>query len=413
VAKTEVDTRRASLAHIVESLRERQDELVDLGVERIRTEIAAYAKVRDPKFPADVREHVYMHHDALLRAVADGRPPDVEELGWVRARAARRVGRVPLADFMQGFRIYLEVFWRALLEAATDDEKRTAALEAVGIVIRYINITAAEAAQAYIEAEQLALAHGDRVRRDLLDDLLAGRPPAPGPKLMAARDAGLHLPVPCVVIVAVPLTPSADEHLLRAVALALSRAVGSALQPLTVTRHDELIVIARVEREARDLVASLQAVQQRLAAEGTTLAIGMSAVQSGLDRTAHAYAEAQAALERVRANGGVVALPILSAFDCLTLFGRETARGRIPASVRQFVTEDLADGRVLTETLLEYVASDFNAKLTAERLFIHPNTARYRLGKIEERTGCNLRSVTDVLDLLIAVRVAEAELVDE
>jgi hypothetical protein len=413
VAKTEVDTRRASLAYIVKSLRERQDEIVDRGVERIRSEIRAYAKIRDPRFVADVREHVYLHHDALLRSVAEGRPPELEELGWVRARAARRVARVPLADFVQAFRIYLEVFWQAMLETATDDERRTAALEGVGIVIRYINITAAEAAQSYIEAEQLALAHGDRVRRDLLDDLLAGRPPAPGPKLMAAHDAGLHLPVPCVVIVAVPLTPPEDEHLLRSVALALSRAVGSALQPLTVTRHDELIVIARVDGDAGALVASLEAVQQRLAADGTTLAIGVSAVQSGLDRTAHAYAEAQAALERVRAAGGVVALPVLSAFDCLTLFGRETARGRIPASVRQFVAEDMADGRVLTATLLEYVASDFNAKLTAERLFVHPNTARYRLGKIEERTGCNLRSVADVLDLLIAVRVAEAELVDE
>jgi DNA-binding PucR family transcriptional regulator len=117
-------------------------------------------------------------------------------------------------------------------------------------------------------------------------------------------------------------------------------------------------------------------------------------------------------LERVRATGGVVALPVLSAFDCLTLFGRETARGRIPAVLRQFVAEDMADGRILTTTLLEYVASDFNAKLAAERLFVHPNTARYRLGKIEERTGCNLRSVSDVLDLLIAIRVAEAELVD-
>ena len=412
MAKTQVDP-RASLDQIVASLRERQDELVDRGVERIRSEIEAYRKIRDDRFVADVREHVSLHHDALLRYVAENRLPDVDELGWVRARAARRVGRVALADFMQGFRIYLEVFWQAMLEAATDDEKRIAALEAVGIVIRYINITAAEAAQSFIEAEQLALAHGDRVRRDLLDDLLAGRAPAPGPKLMAAHDAGLHLPVPCVVVVAAPLVPPEDEHTLRTVALALSRAIGSSLRPLTVTRQDELVVIARVERDIGELVADLRATQERLAAEGTTLAIGVSSVQHGLERTANGYAESQSALERVRASGGVVALPVLSAFDCLTLFGRETARGRIPAGIRQFVAEDVADGRVLTTTLLEYVAADFNAKLAAERLYVHPNTARYRLGKIEERTGCNLRSVSDVLDLLIAVRVAEAELVDE
>ena len=38
---------------------------------------------------------------------------------------------------------------------------------------------------------------------------------------------------------------------------------------------------------------------------------------------------------------------------------------------------------------------------------MHPNTARYRLAKIEERTGLDLRSFGDVQELLIAVRVEE------
>jgi hypothetical protein len=413
VAKTQVDTRRDALERIAAALRTRRDEIVDRGVEQIWSEIPAYGKVRDRRLRDDVRRHVDAHHDLIIRSIAEGRPPDRDDLGFMRAIAARRVGRVPLGDFMHAFRIYHEVVWGALLDGASDEELRAALLESAGTLMRYINVAASEAGQAYVEAEQLAVAHGDRVRRDLLDDLLAGKPPAPGPKLLAAHEAGLHLPVPSVVIVAAPLVPPEDEHTLRAVELALARAVGSALRPLTVTRQDELVLIARVEREISDLVEDLRAVQMRLAGEGTTLAIGVSAVQTGLERTAHAYAEAHAALERARSGGGVVALPVLSAFDCLTLFGRETARGRIPESVRQFVAEDIGEGRILTSTLLEYVASDFNAKLTAERLFVHPNTARYRLGKIEERTGCNLRSVSDVLDLLIAVRVAEAELVDE
>ncbi len=410
MANTAVDTRRAALEKIVESLRAQQAEIVERGVERIRTEIPAYAKIADPGFVEDVREHVTIHNEALLRSLAEQRPLERAELGFMRPTATRRVGRIPLADFMQGFRTYLEVFWDAMLEAATDDESRAVALEAAGIVIRYINTSTTEAAQVYLEAEQLLLAQGDRVRRDLLDDLLAGRPPAPGPKLIAAHDAGLHGAAPSIVIVAVPLTPPADEHKLRGLALALARAVGCSVQPLTVSRQDELVLLARVERDVGELVDGLVAAQERLAAEGSALAIGVSAVQTGLERTAHAYAEAEAAVERVRTSGGVVALPVLSAFDCLTLFGRDTARGRIPASVRQFVADDLADGRILTMTLLEYVASDFNARLTAERLFVHPNTARYRLGKIEERTGCDLRRVADVLDLLIAVRVAETEL---
>jgi sugar diacid utilization regulator len=401
---------RQALDRIVEALRTRQAELVDRGVERVFAEIPAYARRTQPAFRADVREHVDLHHDVIIRSIAAQQPVDREELGFMRSRAARRVGRVRLADFMHAFRLYMEVVWEALLENATDEPGREAALEAAGVVIRYINSAAAEAAEAYIEAERLLLAQGDRVRRDLLEDLLAGRPPTPGPKLTAARDAGLHPPVPCVVIVAAPLTAPDDEHALRAVAVALARAVGSVLQPLTVTRHEELVLIARVDGDPAQLVEALAQAQERLAATGIKLAIGVSAVQSGLDRVAGAYAEAEAAVERVRSGGGMLALPVMSAFDCLALFGRDTARRRIPDSVRRFVADDLAEGRILTTTLLEYVAADLNAKLTAERLYVHPNTARYRLAKIEERTGCDLRSVADVIDLVIAVRVAEDDL---
>jgi PucR C-terminal helix-turn-helix domain/GGDEF-like domain len=395
-----------ALDAIVEALRARTDELVERGVERIFADIPAYTSLAGTPFVGDVRRHVAMHHDAVVRSLAERRPLSSEELGFMRPQVTRRVGRIPLADFMQGFRVYMEILWEALLESAVDEQGRRAALESAGVVIRYINNAAAEAADVYLEAERLLLAQGDRVRRDLLEDLLAGRVPAAGPKLTAAREAGLHPPAPCAVIVAVPLTPPEDEHALRAVAVALARAVASALPPLTVTRHDELVLIARVDGDAGALVTALGQAQERLAGNGTQLAVGVSAVQHGLDRVAGAYAEAQDAVERVRATGGIVALPTMSAFECLTLFGRETARQRIPESVRRFVAEDVTDGGVLTETLLQYVASDFNAKLTAERLYVHPNTARYRLGKIEERTGCDLRSVADVMDLLIAVNLS-------
>jgi hypothetical protein len=396
-------TRSAALDEIVEALRTRHDELVERGVERIFAEIPAYVAFAGTPFVDDVRTHVGLHHDAVVRSLAARRPLDPHELGFMRPQVTRRVGRIPLADFMQGFRVYMEVLWEALLDSAVDEQGREAALDAAGIVIRYINNAASEAADVYVEAERLLVAQGDRVRRDLLEDLLAGNAPAPGPKLTAARDAGLHPPAPCLVVVAVALTAPEDEHALRAVAVALARAVGSTLQPLTVTRHDELVLIARVDGDPGDLVEALGQAQERLATGGTPLAIGVSAVQSGLDRVAGGYAQAQDAVERVRATGGMLALPALSAFDCLTRFGRDTARQRIPERVRQFVTEDVADGGVLTATLLEYVNSDFNAKLTAERLYVHPNTARYRLGRIEERTGCDLRRVADVMDLLIAV----------
>jgi len=410
VPATESHEVTAALRTMLAALRGREDELVDEGVRRIRTEIPGYAAISDPAFIADVRSHVAQQHDALIRSIELGRPLSRHEIEFVRPRALRRVGRLPLGDFMHAFRIYTEVFWDALLASATDEDTRREALALPSIVMRYMNIAASEAAEVYVEAERLLLAHGERVRRDLLEDLLAGRAPSPGPKLAAAREAGLAPACTCVLVVAAPTAPLHEEHHLRACAATLSRAFAGVDQPLTVVRQHEVVIVAPAPPTAiGGLVDALAAVQAQLADERLTLAVGVSTLHEGLTTIAEAYSEAVAAAERMRPAGGVLALSALSAFDCLTLFGQDTARRRIPAAVRSFVADDVAEGRVLITTLLEYVHSDLNVKLAAERLYVHPNTARYRLAKIEERTGTRLRCVADVLDLLIAIRVAESE----
>jgi DNA-binding PucR family transcriptional regulator len=131
----------------------------------------------------------------------------------------------------------------------------------------------------------------------------------------------------------------------------------------------------------------------------------VSTVRDGLGTIPAAYREASAARERV-GGGGVLSLPTLTAFDYLTLAGGETARHLISDAVWEFVERDLAEGGALSETLLAYVGADLNAKAASERLHMHVNTAHYRLGKIAERTGCDLRSVSDVLELLIAINLA-------
>lgn len=404
------DNKTAALQGMLDALRARREELVDEGVFRIRAEIPGYAAISDPSFIADVRSHVAQEHDALIRSIELGRPLTRQEIEFVRPRATRRVGRLPLGDFMHAFRIYTEVFWDAVLATTTDDATRSEALALPSIVMRYMNIAASEAAEVYVEAERLLLAQGERVRRDLLEDLLAGHPPSPGPKLAAAREAGLAPACSCVVVVAAPTTLLHDEHHLRACAPSLARAFAGAGQPLAVVRQHEVVIVAPVARDAIDrVVETLAGTHAHLADERVTLAIGVSTLHEGLTTMPEAYSEAVAAAERMRPAGGVLALSGLSAFDCLTLFGQDTARRRIPEAVRTFVADDVAEGRVLITTLLEYVRSDLNAKLAAERLYVHPNTARYRLAKIEERTGTHLRRVADVLDLLIAIRVAESE----
>ena len=94
----------------------------------------------------------------------------------------------------------------------------------------------------------------------------------------------------------------------------------------------------------------------------------------------------------------------MSAFDYLTLRRDPTASRLIPGPIQEFVNDDARQGGVLIATLSEYVASDLNARRAAERLHIHVNTAHYRLGKIAERTGCDLHRFADLVEILIAAR---------
>jgi sugar diacid utilization regulator len=401
-----VDQAPEAVMRIVDALRERQDEIVAKGIAAMRREIASYARNDDPAFLADVWEHVKLHNDALLRSLERQSPLTPEELLFIRPVATRRVGRIPLGEFMSAFRLYNEVFWEAVREAATDEETRAAALSMVGIIMRYINVAATSASEAYVEAESLLQARGERLRRDLLEDLLDGRPPAPGPKLGAAREAGLELSRPCVLIAARAVGGTPDEHGLRSAAASLARARGAAVQPLTVVRQDEIVVVAPAEGvDVAELATALEAIQARLDEHGLTLAIGMSTIQP-LEDLPTAYGEACAAVERLQDSGGILALPTMRAFESLTLFGQGTAGRLVSPEIRRFVEEDVDGGGHLTTTLLEYVAADLNATVAAERLYVHVNTVRYRLKKISERTGCDLRRLSEVLDLLIAVHIA-------
>ena len=55
------------------------------------------------------------------------------------------------------------------------------------------------------------------------------------------------------------------------------------------------------------------------------------------------------------------------------------------------------------------MASDLSVKGAAERLFVHPNTVRYRLRRIAEITGRDMRSFAELMDLVTVIRVTREE----
>lgn len=392
---------------LVEGFRARIEGILDESLRGMQEEIPSY-RTADPAMVDSVREHVRLHFEALMSSLSEDRPITREDLLFVRPAATYRArSGVPLADFMHAFRIGQREIWRGLVAGVTDEETRDGALSVVEEVIQYVNLASTHAGEVYAEVEGLLQAQGERVRRDLLGELLEGRPPEPGPRLDAAREAGLERDAQCFVVTAVSDAEPTDEHALRSAASAIARACGGAVPPLTVVRGDEIVVVAPMDgRDAEAVDEAIRASQAKLTESGIPLAIGVSTMQAGLERVPAAYREARAARERLDGEDGVLALLTLSAFDYLTMIGDETASRLISEPVRRFVEQDLAEGGELCKSLLAYVAANLNAKAASEQLHVHVNTAHYRLGKIAERTGRDLRSVSDVLELVIAINLA-------
>jgi PucR C-terminal helix-turn-helix domain/GGDEF-like domain len=405
--ETSADER--ALVDILARLESQLDDLVEAAAAAIFAEIPAYRVRAGSRLPRDVRNHVREHISATLATFRERGQITPEDLVFIRRHAAARAGQLSVADFIHAFQVGQRILWSATLAMAEDDGSRRAVLSLVAHITRYFEVAVTHAAEVYLEAEQMLGAAGERLRRDTLEDLLAGAPIAPGPREQTLREAGLDARCECLVITARAIAPVEDEHELRSAASTLARVPRRATTPLTVISHGEIVIVSPARRrEVRGLVERLGSSQRRLADRGVGLAVGMSTLHCGLAEVPVAYREAVDASELLGGEPGMLALPAMTSFDYLVRHSNPTARRLIPEAVAQFVADDADQGGVLVATLRAYAAADLNVTKAAEQLHIHVNTARYRLAKIEERTGVDLRHVGDVIELLIAAQLAEA-----
>lgn len=391
-----------------EALEQRLEGLSDEAADRIFAEIPAYRDF-DEHLRRDVRAHILSHLRASLATLESGRDVTREDLLFIRPHAARRARRVSVSDFVQAFYVGERVLWDAALALAHDEDSRRAALAFASHLPRYFEMATTHAAEVYLDAQEQLAATGERIRRDLLEDLLTGRQLEPGPRLDAAAAAGLRGGYQVLVISAAPCEPPSDEELLRGGALALARAAGGPTFPLAVVRRSEIVVVLPAPDDlAGTLPARLDEVQRRLGGGGLPLTVAVSTVVDDLAHVPDAYREARMLRSAMGSVAGVTSMSEMSAFDYLTLRPDATARRLIAPAIHDFVARDAAEGAVLVTTLRAYVDCDLNARRAADRLHIHVNTAHYRLGRIAERTGCDLRRISDLIELLIAARLADA-----
>ncbi|WP_405491173.1 helix-turn-helix domain-containing protein [Nocardia sp. NBC_00511] len=207
-------------------------------------------------------------------------------------------------------------------------------------------------------------------------------------------------------------------------AIAVREPAGSALEVVRAALHDAVPELTTaIDREGRlvgvtvGTQGEVAAVLRRrlglimLALTGVRLAVGVSARQRAepLDGAIGAAAAASTAARDDAAAVSVRVADIDTAVGLLTAVPGGLQRRFAERVLGPVVEYDERHGAGLLETLGVFLGCEGSWRQAADRMHLHLNTVRYRIGRIEELTGRDLGRIDDRLDLYLAVRTLSGQ----
>jgi DNA-binding PucR family transcriptional regulator len=398
------------LLRLVERVEANFDDIVAGAVDAQFKRVAFYRTAVVDGLEREVTENVSATFRMFLTNLSEGRPFSDDDFTVNQRHAVRRVRqRIPLQAFLQALRVGQIALWEGVLGAAHDDPQcQQAALTMVEPLLQLVEIASAEGAESYLEAQSQQLAEIDRLRRDLLEDLLARVDVSASPKQALLRAAGLESGRQFVVFLARPVAPVVAGRSLTDAVAVLGRGDMTA-SGLTIARQDEIVGVLPVPVTGQvSVVTRLELAVEELSKRGIDLAVGMSTGHAVLAECSDAYAEASHAHDALHGKRGTLALPALGVLDYLVLRADDTARRLIRPKLREFIADDEANNTELVKTVLVYVANDLNATASAKQMHMHVNTFYYRLDSIAKRAGCDLHRLAELQELVVAIRLSGA-----
>ncbi|MGW5636063.1 helix-turn-helix domain-containing protein [Streptomyces sp. NPDC003832] len=257
------------------------------------------------------------------------------------------------------------------------------------------------------EAEQ-------RVRGELLDDLLDGRDR--DPRLLRERAARLDADLDAVhVVLAARLEGrGADAHQ----EAAARRRLWSAASHLAATRHGlaaarqgGTVLLLPLEGDDTATALARRTARQLGAAVRETVTVGASAPVEDLatypDAVAAAYEEGGRCLEALRLLGraGDGAAAEDFGFVGLLLAGDRDIAGFVDRTIGAVVTYDERRGTDLVRTLDAYFACGMSPARTKDELHVHVNTVAQRLERVGRLLGDDWQSPARALEIQMALRL--------
>src|SRR5579859_7476731 len=342
-----------SVVTLLDELEARQ---CDIGSEMAAAIVREVAPMRavsrhDPGFRPRFERFCQEHVRAFLDTARQGRVAGSRDLAFVREVAERRADDAfPLPALMEGLRVGHRVLNHRIRQVGSGWNTPAAAVLALTTrLIEYMDAVGSELAEAYRSRQALSLGRLELVRREILDDLLEGRYAARPDAALLAASVGFEPDQQYSVAVLVATAESAQATQVLAAEVNRAAAVIRGFR-FVVVRGDEVVAIFRTA----DVSSVVEAV-------GARARIGVSTSCRGIGEIARGYWEAARAIRFTSKAEPYVDLSRLGPLRYLEFSADSIAR----QLAEQYLGE-LRQG-VLAETLLMYVDSGLNARLTAER----------------------------------------------
>lgn len=371
---------------IVAVLRPALPDVANEMIEAVAT-VPAYRRPLEGPFGEGIRQGVEEALRHFLAEIEAGGPVARPDVYSALGRGEMRAGR-SLESLLSAYRIGARVAWRRFAATGVDAglEPDTLYLLAESL-FAYIDVLSSESAEGHALEQSAAASEAELRRRRLVRMLV--RDPAPDPAAVqaAAAEAGWALPrTLAVVAIDGEQRSVAASHL---PAGAISEVIAD-LTCAVISDPDGPGRRASIERAIRDADAR--------AGLGTTVDWSQARVSFARARAALELAGPAPALVAARDRAGELLLrsdPRLA---------DELAADRL-APLRPLSPGSRAR---LTETLRVWLAEQGRLGQVAQQLGIHPQTARYRLGRLRELFGDALDDPDARFWLELALRARSA-----
>ncbi len=393
--------RNTYIAQAAGRLRERLDEVTRLMVERMVADVPVYKRL-PPDGIADVEALAKRNTRVLSAALQAGTHLDRDELRYVAEHVRERVRRgVSLEEMLHAYRVAINTFWEeAIAEGVELGFSRDAALELARRTSELTDDLTTHAAETYVREISRLRALSDQEARDLLELLLRGEVDA---EALATHHAapGLDSAETLIVVVGrIARSDRSESDALEIAANAITKALATPhASPLVAVRTGVVVAVAPAEKGA-PIAPRLTEVTDRLRAGGTELFCGLSTPRSGLVRVPAAFDQAALAVSRASTSQPVVSLAELPVVQTLLLGATGTMRALLTSMAEDIDLDGRESAAGMRATLHAYADASMNLTRAADTLHVHPNTLRYRLRRIAERSGRDPHDFNDLVDLI-------------